>query len=299
MNSLPRNLIIIGAGRIAYSIANAVKDGKYESISVLSKSLESAKILAEKYSFKYHYNDYNSLNKREAIFLLTVPDEQIIVAAEQLSKNSKIDFSKSLFIHFSGALSLEMLNPVKLRDANIASIHIMQTFHSRKAIPLNDLFCAVETENEQIEDLVFQFAESLKLKPKKINSEDKSFYHLAGVFASNFLFSSLYFAEILMDKSFAGDVNSPEILGSLINSSLTNAKNYGIENSITGPLVRGDLETIRKHISAIDKLENNLLIKHAYVINSLNLLNIIESHESTLTYNQKAIKDFLKQFNYI
>lgn len=299
MNNLPENIVIIGAGRVAYSIAGALKKENYTDIRILSTSLESARILAEKFSLNNYFNDYSAISLREAVYLITVPDEQITVAAERLAENAETDFSGSLFIHFSGALSLDALQPLKDKGANLASLHIMQSFHSRKAVPLDNLFCAVETEDDIIKELVFKFAKSLGLNPKAIDSKDKVLYHLAGVFASNFLFSDLYFAKQLLEKVFPNAANSMDIIGNLVSTSVYNAVNYDIPDSVTGPVIRGDLNTVKKHIEAISKPGCSILLLKAYIVNSLNIINMVELHMGGLTKEQEAIKAFLQQFKYI
>jgi predicted short-subunit dehydrogenase-like oxidoreductase (DUF2520 family) len=299
MNSLPKNLVFIGAGRVAYSVAGAVNNAEFCNINVISTNIESARIFAEKYSYNSYSNDYSSINVKEGIFLLTVPDEQIIISARKLAENTRINFSRSIFIHFSGALSLDVLQPLKDKNGNIASMHIMQSFHSRKAIPLKNLFCAVESDNDTVKESVFQFAKSLKLNPETINSEDKSLYHLAGVFASNFLFSDLYFAKLLLEKVFPGQGHIMDIIGRLVSTSVSNAINYDIPTSVTGPLIRGDLTTVKKHIEALNGQSSNTLLIKAYIINSLNILDMVEKNNGALTREQKSIKDYLRQFNYI
>ena len=299
MNSLPKNIVIIGAGRISYSIAGALNKADYCKISVISTNMESARILAEKFTFDNYSNNYSSVNHSDTIFLLTVPDEHIMDAALKLAEDSNVDFAGCLFIHFSGALSLDVLQPLKDKNGKIASMHIMQSFHSRKAVSLNNVFCAIETDNDEIKELVFQFAKSLNLNPKAINSEDKVLYHLAGVFASNFLFSDLYFAKQLLEKVFPGQVNHIDIIDKLVSTSVSNAINYDIPNSVTGPLIRGDLTTVRKHIDALSKPGSNILLLKAYIVNSVNILNMVELNMGGLTKEQDSIKVFLSQFKYI
>jgi predicted dinucleotide-binding enzyme len=79
-----RNIVIIGAGKLAYSLTNALAKSGYNVQSVISKKLSSSKSLANMFSIPHHSNSLSNIPKEVEIFLLTVPDGEIKKVAEKL-----------------------------------------------------------------------------------------------------------------------------------------------------------------------------------------------------------------------
>ncbi len=145
-----------------------------------------------------------------------------------------------------------------------------------------------------------KISKDLQLKPFRMRSEDKAYYHLAGVIGSNFLAGNLYNSEELLSLCGIDKKESLEILKSTIFTTLENTRKFGAANALSGPIDRGDFKTISKHISALKKLEKikdkkdkaPKLLK-SYLIQSLLLLNLVEIKIGRLTENHLKIKKIL------
>ena len=136
------NIVIIGAGRIAVSILNGLINAQLNIQSVISKKVNSAEQLAKKFSVEHYSNNLFQIKEDTNLFLLTVPDNQILSVAVQIEKLN-VNFQDSLFVHFSGALSSSILDDLKNKGAATASFHIMQSFPTKNIIELNNLTSAV------------------------------------------------------------------------------------------------------------------------------------------------------------
>jgi len=100
--------------------------------------------------------------------------------------------------------------------------------------------------------------------------ETSSIYHLANVFVSNLTLSLLdigtsYFKQLGLNEKDALNAMKP-----LIKGNIESIFEKGFVNSLTGPVLRGDLSTVEKHLSAINKEDKDL-----YKILSLNLLKLV------------------------
>ncbi len=292
-----KNIAVIGAGKISYSLGHALQKSKYNITIVVSRHLTSAKKLADKFRIKKYSDHLNDIPENCRLFFLAVPDSQIKNAADDLSR-LKLDFKHSLFVHLSGAHDVSLLNSLKNKNAKTASFHIMQTFPTKKVVNIKNSFVAVETENNQVKRVLFQLAESLGLNPFELKSENKTLYHAAGVFASNFLTCNIFNSEKLFKESKIYNSNFYEIIRPIIYTTLRNIKREGTIKALSGPVERGDLETIKGHLSGIKKENKNKFSKiffMNYIIQSLSLLDIVNSKYGNLNKRHLEIKKYLMQ----
>ncbi len=294
-------IAIIGAGRIAHSLCAALVKNDYNVATVISRNITSAKALANKFGIKNHSDDVSTLNKSVKAFFLSVPDSEIKSVAVKLSK-CKLDFRNSLFIHLSGAENISLLNALKKKGAAVASIHLMQTFPSKKVMSLKGVHAAIETEDEAAYKFLNKLSDDLGLITFRISSSDKVYYHLSGVFASNFLAGNLYNSQKLLNQSGINQKEAFDILSSTIYSTLKNVRTSGAANALSGPVDRGDVKTIKKHIVALKKLsrrksENNYfnLLLNNYLVESLNLLNLVREKQGGLNRKHIEIEKLLVQ----
>jgi predicted short-subunit dehydrogenase-like oxidoreductase (DUF2520 family) len=295
---------VIGAGKVAHSLVPALVKNGYNVDSIHSRNLLSAKKLAQKYSVNHFTDSLKEIPTGIKIFLLTIPDSEIKATAEKLS-HLKINFAKSYFVHFSGVENITGLKSLAKKGSATGSLHLMQTFPDKRITSLKGVHAAVETADERAYKLLMKISKDLQLKPFKLNSKDKVFYHLAGVIGSNFLAGNLYNSEELLSLCGIDKKDSFEILKSTIFTTLENTKKYGSANALSGPIDRGDFKTITKHISALKKLEKIKDKKNeapkllrSYLVQSLQLLNLVEIKIETLTENHLKLKKILiEEFN--
>ena len=296
---MKQKIVIIGAGKVAHSLVPALIKGGYSIETIHSRELTSAKKLAQKYSLKHFTNSLQKIPRETKIFLLSVPDSEIKITAEKLS-SLNFEFKKSYFIHFSGVESISVLNSLGKKGAATGSLHLMQTFPTKRVTKLNGVHAAIESDDERSYKLFMKISKDLQLKTFRIRSEDKVNYHLAGVFASNFFAGNLYNSEELLSSCGIDKKDPFRILKSTIFTTLKNAKKYGAANALSGPIDRGDFKTILKHISALKKLKkkqdkknkaSNLFI--SYLVQSLLLLNLVEKKNGYLTDKHLKIKKIL------
>jgi predicted short-subunit dehydrogenase-like oxidoreductase (DUF2520 family) len=297
---LNKNVVIIGAGRISYSLASALTKSEYNIVSIISKNINSSKALAKKIRIENFSDDLNDISKSASIYFLTVPDGEIAAVASEISK-LKLNFRQSLFIHLSGAENISVLKSLKRKKAKTASLHPMQTFPSKKIVSLKGVHAALETDNESTYKSLLKISKDLHLIPFRIESKNKSYYHLAGIYASNFLAGNLYLANQLLSLNKIDREKHFDILRSTINSTLKNIENVGPANALSGPVDRGDIQTIKNHISSLKKIVKksssnyfSTLLKN-YLLQSLSLIDLVEEKQGHLANSHRKIKELLVQ----
>lgn len=287
-------IAIIGAGKVAFSLTDSLIKSGFNITSIISKNILSAKKLALKYKIKIFSNRLQDIPLDTNIFFIVVPDEQIKIIDRKIAK-LKYNFHESLFVHFSGSLNSSVLSQITGKNGKSASFHIMQTFPSRTSIPIAGSFAAVESDNKSSRKTLFLIAKSLSLIPFRVQKEKKFLYHLAGVYASNFFVGNIFIARELFKTSGTKGIKFEKLILPIVNSTLKNIINYGPLKSISGPIERGDLATIKNHIAALhNTIEQPNAILLNYIVQSLSLLTLIRQKTKQLTKSQRNIQKYLK-----
>lgn len=217
--------------------------------------------------------------KSEALFFAT-RDDQIREAYKKV--RAFINGKKYIF-HFSGLLSA-IIFP-KSKNIYRCSAHPFATFPriiippSRKRYPL---FIEGDPQAIKVAKKIFSTKHFML---KKINKKDKKIYHLLGVFSSNLvvgLTSAIY--EIVKKMNWK-EKDLYDIIFPLVEESLSNIKKYKIKNALSGPLERGDIKIIKKHLDTLKKDKN---LSNIYKTLSMAIL-----HNIPRCKNKKKIKKLL------
>ncbi len=292
-------IVIVGAGRIAFSLLNSLMKARFSVQSVFSKNIVSAEKLAKKYSINHYSNNLSKVKNDSNLFLLTVPDNQIVSVANDFGKLN-INFQNSLFVHFSGSLSSSALGSLKSRGADTASFHIMQSFPTKDFVPLENITAAIETDSDKVEKFLFNIAKKLEMIPFKLYKDDKVNYHLAGVYSSNFFVGNLLGAEKVLQNNKTEFPDFEKLILPIASTTLNNIKSKGLKKSLSGPIQRGELEVIKNHIEKIKNMGNekfNINGKNIFLLNyicqSITILMMLEKNGIILNENQKTVYKFL------
>jgi predicted short-subunit dehydrogenase-like oxidoreductase (DUF2520 family) len=165
------------------------------------------------------------------LVLICVPDDAIAGVAAGLEQGPWV-------AHVSGATSLEALAPHRRRF----SLHPLQTFtRARGPEQLDGAWAAVTAETDEARGVGFRLAETLGLRPFELDDAARPLYHAGAAIASNYLVTLHAVASDLFRAAGA----PPEALVPLMQRTIEN----GFE--LTGPIERGDWETVEAHRRAI------------------------------------------------
>ncbi len=293
------NIAVIGAGKIAYSLTGALAKNGYNVSIAISREIGSAKRLALKNNIKKYSSKLEDIPAGCNLFILAVPDNQIKITAGKLLK-LKLNFKESIFVHLSGALDISVLSSLKRKKAQTASLHIMQTFPSKKVIGIKNCYAAVETDSRVTKALLFEISEKLGLNPFLLKSKDKPLYHAAGVFASNFLVGLLFSSQRILKYAEIKDSDFFKIMEPIIYSTLSNIKKAGISAALSGPVERGDIQTVKGHVSSFKKLIKKdksgiiyYLLLINYITQSMSLEPVVEEKAGRLTERHLELREYL------
>jgi predicted short-subunit dehydrogenase-like oxidoreductase (DUF2520 family) len=165
------------------------------------------------------------------LVLLCVPDRAIAEVASAIPPGPWL-------AHTSGARRLSELAPHERRF----SLHPLQTFtHARGPEQLDGAWAAVSGESAQAVEAGLELARLLGLEPFELDDAERPAYHAGAAIASNFLVTIHWAAAELLQAAGA----PPEALEPLMRRTIEN----GFE--LTGPISRGDWETVESHLAEI------------------------------------------------
>lgn len=285
-----KSVSFIGSGKIVHSFIPALLNSGFEIDTVVGQNHSELEILASEYKIKSCSQNFSSLDEKSYIFL-AVPDSEILDVANSIAKLN-LDFADTVFIHLSGSKTISELSPLSSKGYIVAGLHPMQTFSSYSAIDLHDVHAAIETTDAKIYSELSELALELKMKPFRIKSEEKTAYHLMGVFVSNFMTANFFNADEIVKKS-KSIPDSKDLMQSIARQTLENILNNGPINSLSGPIERGDTVTIKNHLECLKK-EPNLL--SFYISSSLTLCEMALQKGSISESKHEELKNLLKNF---
>ncbi len=256
------NLYIFGAGRISYTLAYLLKEKSLSIKAIYDRNINNARALANFIGTNNFTDNLSHLSiKNNSIVFLCVSDNVLVEFSQRIHDNLNLQY-EPFFVHFSAALSSDVLMKIYNADKKIGSFHIMQSFPEKKIYDIENCYAAIETNDKDLEFLLMNLAQKFKLRTMILEKKDKVLYHLIGVLASNFTVANLYILKQISEKLKIGEEKLFDIILPILNSTINNCKNNGVLNSLSGPVVRGDWETINKHKSEISKLDVRYLSEY-------------------------------------
>jgi predicted short-subunit dehydrogenase-like oxidoreductase (DUF2520 family) len=182
---------------------------------------------------------------------LCVPDGAVAAAAEEIA-HRRLDLSGQIVVHSSGALTISALDGARRAGAQVASVHPAMTFPSRAAVPLDGVFFGIEAEDAATRKLLHSLVRRLRGRPFDLRSEDKAMYHAAGTFASPLLVAAVAAAMETARLAGLDERTARRWVQSLAEPTTRNVFVRGADKSFSGPFARGDVQTIRLHLKALD-----------------------------------------------
>ena len=242
------DVAVVGAGRVGTAIAVLLARAGHGIVAVAGGKARAARVHP-------HLPDVPRRSAADAaaaaeLVVIATPDDAVEPTAAALAAAAAVG-PGTWVTHVSGALGLAALRSVADVGARRLATHPLQTFPDvTSAIErLPGSWIAVTAEDEE----AFAFGERLAVdlggRPFRLVDERRPLYHAAAVFASNYLVVAAAEAELLLDA--AGVPDAAAALAPLERASLEHVEALGAARALTGPAIRGDAGTIRRHLEAL------------------------------------------------
>jgi predicted short-subunit dehydrogenase-like oxidoreductase (DUF2520 family) len=245
----------IGAGTVGTALAVRLAGKGYPVVAVSSRSRASAQKLAQAAGGCPVFGSSQAVADNAEMVFITTPDGAIASVVSEVSWRP----GQSV-VHCSGADSTAILEPAREAGAKVGAFHPLQTFASpRQAIEnIPGSTFALEAE-EPLLGTLKDMAAALDGHWVELKAGDKVLYHAAAVFACNYLVTLVKLATDLWQTFDVSPPQATKALLPLLRGTLHNIETIGIPNCLTGPIARGDIGTINKHLDALETTAPQLL----------------------------------------
>jgi predicted short-subunit dehydrogenase-like oxidoreductase (DUF2520 family) len=245
---------IVGAGNLGTALALALRSAGYQIEVVVARSrgvsLKRARRLAEQVGARAVVD---LLDVRAQLIWFCVPDAAIAGAARSLAANA--EWRGRIALHSSGALTSDELGELRRRGANVASVHPMMTFVrgaylSRSQRSLAGVPFAVEGDPPAVR-VARHVVRDLGGHTYAIRKKDKAAYHAWGTFASPLFTALLATTERVAVLAGVNRKEAKRRMIPILQQTLANYAALGAAGAFSGPIVRGDVATVKGHLRAL------------------------------------------------
>lgn len=189
---------------------------------------------------------------KAGLVLLTVKDDAIGRVCAQLVSAGALS-RQPVVAHCSGALGADVLDEARQAGCAVGSIHPLQTFPDVEAavarIPGTSWFIEGDAGAcGPLEDL----ARAMGGRPEVLPAGGKTLYHAAAVFSANYLTTLLDAALELYGEAGIAPDRAMRAMGPIVRATVENVLEHGPAGALSGPIARGDVQTVRSHIKALE-----------------------------------------------
>ncbi|MFC1814409.1 Rossmann-like and DUF2520 domain-containing protein [Thermodesulfobacteriota bacterium] len=250
---------IVGCGKVGTALGKFLVAAGYSAIGTASKSISSARKTADILKTARYSDVPWEVTKTAAIVLITTPDSAIADTCNRIAENTGFK-TNAVVLHCSGALPSTILSSANRCGAFTGSIHPLQSFAADEysSSPFEGIIVSIEGEEKAL-TAARQIAVDLGATCLTIATAAKTLYHAAAVVSSNYLVTLLEFAFRLLGEAGISGREAFNALQPLIAGTLSNIERVGIPEALTGPIARGDIETVKGHLDAIELKAPGLL----------------------------------------
>ena len=242
---------VVGCGRLGTALAKHLTAAGYPLVGLASRSLASAKETATLIDAACYGDPIWEMTKTADVVFLTTPDGIISQAFKTVLENSGFK-PGAVVLHCSGAHPSTILKPSDTQNIHIGSMHPMQSFASKSVSgnPFDGIIISVEGSEKAV-SIATAMATDLGAVCLPLATKGKTLYHASAVVASNYLVALMQMALNFMETAGISSDQAFGVLSPLVNGTLSNIEKNGVTDALTGPIARGDVETVQRHLTAI------------------------------------------------
>ena len=248
---------LVGAGRVGTAVASLLRDAGHHITGVTSRS-ESSESTAAELLAAPRFEIHDGVPGDTDLVLLGVPDPVIGEAAHVLGSQQ---IEGTVVVHLSGSLGIAPLTPVTDAGGKAAALHPVQACPdidtARRRLPGSawGITCSDGATEGLATDLI---SRDLRGLPVVVAEADRPVWHAAAVATSNGIAALLGAGEALLQA--IGIQDPVQVLGPIAAGTVSNTvEGGGGAATLTGPIVRGEHGTVRRHVEALGARAPELL----------------------------------------
>jgi predicted short-subunit dehydrogenase-like oxidoreductase (DUF2520 family) len=257
---LQLNVVVIGSGNLAYSLAYAISRSNNKLLEISSRNQANSQQIATLTGAKF-VSKIEDITPNAHIYILAVPDGAISEVIKQLPKN------KGIIVHTSGSTPIDAISNHSQNSCGI--FYPFQTFTFGRIVPFTGIPLCIEASSDETKNTLFALANSIEANPIEMDTEMRKWLHLSGVFACNFVNHILALSHLLATEN---EID-PALLKPLILETVQKALEGNPADYQTGPAIRGDSETLKRHYVMLSQVDEELRDLYILLSSSIERLN--------------------------
>jgi predicted short-subunit dehydrogenase-like oxidoreductase (DUF2520 family) len=252
MAAKPR-IAIVGPGRLGSALTLELRRAGYTISEIISGNTAGSRRKARKLARKVEAPALTGENGRLDADLVwfCVPDREIAAASRQFA--SVTDWKGKIAFHSSGALASDEMRVLRRRGAVVASVHPMMTFVSGSVPSLAGVPFALEGDAAAVR-AARRIVRDLGGEAFALRKQHKIAYHAWGAFVSPLLIAALVTGEQLARMAGLSAAEARKKMLPIVRQTVANYEALGPAGASSGPIVRGDAETVRQHLQVLRKI---------------------------------------------
>lgn len=246
-----KKITIIGVGKVGSALAIELSGKGFEIAALVDRNLTRLKKIKSLCKCKEIFVSLNSdVVKNSDVFIICLKDDDI---KKYIKKIYRYNFKGKILLHTSGLLTSDVFKILNAGIANTGTFHPAQTFTKlsfRNYRLLSDIYFGIEG-GKNATDFIKLVVKKLKSDYVLIPKRKKALYHISCVVSSNFLIANFYLLKQFSKSLNIKESKFLEILRPLFYNTAGNIHHEGVLDSLTGPVSRGDINTINSHLNLL------------------------------------------------
>lgn len=259
---------LIGAGNLAQALGPALRDAGYKIVTIAARETASSRRRAAMLA--------KSLGAKAIPLEQAAPDADIlwichtddVLAATARMLARKRGWAGKVVFHSSGALSSEVISPLEKAGAFVASLHPMMTFVPGTLPQISEVPFAVEGDPQAVTE-ARRMVKRMGAEVFPIHKKFKPLYHALGSFSSPLIVATLATAERVGRGAGLTASQTRKLVAPILRQTLKNYEERGAAAAFSGPIKRGDLNTVRRHLRELKRVPGASEVYRALVKSAL------------------------------
>lgn len=238
---------VVGTGRAGSVIGAALKRAGHQ-IKACTAVTDLSKLRAEALLPGVAILSIEETVADRDLILLSIPDDVLAQVVIGLASTNAVS-PGTFVLHLSGRYGIEVLRPLTELGCLPLALHPVMTF-TGTSIDLNRLSACPfgVTTHPTLRPVAETLVMEMGGEPVWVPEENRSLYHAALTLGANNLMTLVNQTSELLES--AGITNPEALVAPLLSASLDNALRNG-DSALTGPIVRGDAQTVREHLRVL------------------------------------------------